>query len=126
MSARVGASAEQQLPWLVCEDAGLVVGYAYATTWKSRCAYRYSAETSVYLSQQCVRKGIGSKLMQELIVRLRALVLHSILAGIALPNEASIALHEKLGFEKVAHFKEVGRKFDRWIDVAYWELILEN
>ncbi|BAX79424.1 phosphinothricin acetyltransferase [Labilibaculum antarcticum] len=69
-------------------------------------------------------KGIGTKLYQELIERLTKLDLHVAIGGISLPNDESIALHEKFGFEKVAHFKEVGYKFNKWVDVGYWELIL--
>lgn len=114
------------LPWLVYEDQGVIHGYAYASKWKSRCAYQYSAEITVYLANDSTGNGIGSALYQELIERLRKLSFHSVIGGIALPNPASIALHEKMGFEKVAHFKEVGWKMNRWIDVGYWELIIQN
>ena len=114
-----------QLPWLVCENAGKVIGYAYASQWKSRCVYRRSVETTVYLEEGCVGQGFGRKLYDELIREILCLGYHALIGGIALPNPASIALHEKLGFEKVAHFKEVGWKFNRWIDVGYWEKILQ-
>ena len=106
------------------EDEGQVVGYAYASRWKSRCAYRYSVETTVYLSSAATGKGFGSLLYEHLIAELRQRSIHSLIGGIALPNNASVSLHEKLGFEKVAHFKEVGWKFNQWIDVGYWELII--
>ena len=112
------------LPWLVIEDEGQVVGYAYASRWKSRCAYRFSVETTVYLSSAATGKGFGSLLYEHLIADLRQRSIHSLIGGIALPNPASVSLHEKFGFEKVAHFKEVGWKFNQWIDVGYWELIL--
>ncbi|EGM68484.1 phosphinothricin N-acetyltransferase [Shewanella sp. HN-41] len=80
----------------------------------------------MYLSQDAIGNGIGSRLYKALIERLRDLSIHSIIGGIALPNAASVALHEKLGFEKVAHFKEVGRKMNRWIDVGYWEMVLQD
>ena len=114
------------LPWLVSEDNGKVIGYAYASKWKSRCAYRFSAESTVYLAPDATGRGTGSRLYEELIAELNLSSLHSIIGGIALPNPASIALHEKCGFRKVAHFKEVGWKFNQWVDVGYWELILEN
>jgi L-amino acid N-acyltransferase YncA len=116
----------EELPWLVYEKKSSVLGYAYASQWKNRCAYRYSAESTVYLSRMSVGKGIGTQLLQALINRLRSLSLHSVIGGIALPNPASVALHEKMGFEKVAHFKEVGWKMNRWVDVGYWELVLQN
>ena len=112
------------LPWLVCESEGTVLGYAYATKWRVRSAYRYSAETSVYVAPGQGGKGIGSALYTTLLEELRAREIHMAIGGIAQPNPASVALHERLGFEKVAHFKQVGRKFDRWIDMGYWELQL--
>ena len=111
-------------PWLVYEDLGRIGGYAYATRWRPRAAYRFSAETTVYLAPDFQRRGIGRQLYVELIEKLRALGVHRAMGGIALPNAGSVALHERLGFKKVAHFPEVGRKFDRWIDVAYWQLEL--
>ena len=112
------------LPWLAYESGGVVIGYAYATKWRVRSAYRYSAETSVYVAPGQGGKGIGSALYQFLLEELRAREIHMAIGGIAQPNPASVALHERLGFEKVAHFKQVGRKFDRWIDMGYWELQL--
>ena len=112
------------LPWLVREDGGRVAGYAYATKWRVRSAYRFSAETSVYVEQGRGGQGIGSALYTALLAELRARGVHMAIGGIAQPNPASVALHERLGFVKVAHFSEVVRKFDRWIDVGYWELKL--
>ncbi|USX28015.1 GNAT family N-acetyltransferase [Oxalobacteraceae bacterium OTU3CINTB1] len=112
------------LPWLVYESEGTVLGYAYATKLRVRSAYRYSAETSVYVAPGQGGKGIGSALYTTLLEELRAREIHMAIGGIAQPNPASVALHERLGFEKVAHFKQVGRKFDRWIDMGYWELQL--
>jgi len=114
----------ERLPWLVWEDDGAVVGWAYATAWKPRSAYRFSVETTVYVAASHQRRGVGDALYSKLIEDLRERKLHSAVGGIALPNEGSIALHEKLGFKKVAHFAEVGRKLDRWVDVGYWQLIL--
>ena len=112
-----------RFPWLVWDD-GAVVGWAYATPWKTRSAYRFSVETTVYLATSHQGRGIGASLYRALIDELRARDVHSAVGGIALPNPASVALHEKLGFRKVAQFAEVGRKFDRWVDVGYWQLIL--
>ncbi|NRR32912.1 N-acetyltransferase family protein [Oxalobacteraceae bacterium] len=113
-----------KLPWLVCEEAGQVIGYAYATPWRVRSAYRFSVESSVYVSHAHPRKGVGLRLYQALIADLRQREIHMVIGGIAQPNPASVALHERMGFEKVAHFKQVGRKFERWVDVGYWELAL--
>ncbi len=106
------------------DDGGAVVGWAYATAWKARSAYRFSVETTVYVAASHQGRGIGAALYGALLGDLRGRELHSAVGGIALPNPASVALHEKLGFKKIAHFAEVGRKFDRWVDVGYWQLIL--
>lgn len=111
-------------PWLVDERDGVVVGYSYAARWHERCSYRLSAETTVYVDTDRRGLGAGAALYGALIEELRRHGYHTAVGGIALPNPASVALHEKLGFRKVAHFAEIGRKFDRWIDVGYWQLIL--
>jgi len=111
-------------PWLVAEEAGRILGYAYASGWKSRCSFRYSLETTVYLDRTATGRGLGTALYTALITNLRQTKTHALIGGISLPNAASVALHEKLGFQKIGHFKEVGYKLERWIDVGYWELIL--
>lgn len=111
-------------PWVVFEEGGAVGGYAYASRWRPRAAYRHSVECTVYLAPGCQRRGLGTELYRALIDRLRPLGVHQVIGGAALPNPGSVALHERLGFRKVAHFTEVGRKFDRWIDVGYWQLAL--
>jgi phosphinothricin acetyltransferase len=118
---RLGEVASASLPWLVVENTGAIAGYAYATKWHGRCAYRYSAESTVYLEAGQTGRGYGTRLYTELMGDLRARSIHAVMGGIALPNAASIALHEKLGFSKVAHFREVGFKFGQWIDVGYWQ-----
>ena len=123
MAQRIG-DVTARLPWLVAEEQGAILGYAYATQWRTRSAYRLSVETTVYVSPDHMRRGLGSALYRELILQLRRLGLHAAVGGIALPNPASIALHEKLGFQKIGQFVEIGRKLDRWVDVGYWQLIL--
>lgn len=113
------------LPWYVEEQDGEILGYAYATPWRVRSAYRFSVESTVYVAASHAGKGIGKRLYQTLIADLRQRGIHVVLGGIAQPNVASVALHESLGFEKVAHFKDVGRKFEQWVDVGYWELRLD-
>lgn len=110
-------------PFLVAEREAEILGYAYATPFKLRDAYRHSAEVSVYVKRGAHGRGIGTGLYTELFAALYQNDAHALIAGIALPNEASIRLHEGFGFEKVAHFREVGRKFGRWIDIGYWELL---
>jgi phosphinothricin acetyltransferase len=121
MARRIEEVQSEGLPWLVAIRKSTISGYAYATKWRTRPAYRFSAEVTVYVDPSCGRLGIGSRLYEELFSRLQARGIHAVMGGIALPNEASVALHEKFGFCKVAHFKEVGFKFNRWIDVGYWQ-----
>src|SRR4029453_6018950 len=124
MSRRIEEIQTASLPWLVAERQGVVVGYAYAMKWRPRWGYRFSPEVTVYLAPAQVGRGIGSLLYAPLLTSLRERQFHAAMGGIALPNDASIALHEKFGFKKVAHFDQVGFKFNRWIDVGYWQLIL--
>ena len=123
MAQRIG-DVTARLPWLVAEEQGAILGYAYATPWKARSAYRFSVETTVYVAPGHMRRGLGAALYRQLIDELRVRGVHAAVGGIALPNAASIALHEKLGFTKIGQFVEIGRKLDRWVDVGYWELIL--
>lgn len=111
-------------PWLVFEEHNEIVGYTYARRWRDRAAYRHTVETGTYLDARFTGKGIGTQLKQALLDELKARGFHAVISGIALPNPASVALCEKFGFIKVAHFSEVGRKFNRWIDVGYWQLKL--
>jgi phosphinothricin acetyltransferase len=124
MARRIEEAGSASLPWLVAEREGKVAGYAYATPWRVRSAYRFSVEVTVYVDPGCPRMGIGSRLYEQVLPRLKARGLHAALGVIALPNDASVAFHERFGFAKVAHLREVGFKFDRWIDVGYWQLML--
>jgi len=124
MADRVTAIGRLSLPWLVAETEGAIVGYAYAGKWRERSAYRFAVESTVYLDPNRMGRGIGTQLYRGLLAQLRATSVHTVLGGIALPNSASVALHEKLGFTKVAQLEEVGFKLGRWIDVAYWQLLL--
>ncbi|MGZ5201194.1 MAG: arsinothricin resistance N-acetyltransferase ArsN1 family B [Telluria sp.] len=121
MGCRIQAVQDGKLPWLVAEIDGRVVGYAYATKWKERSAYRFSVETSVYLDAAVHGRGVASALYERLLEALRAAGIHTVIGGIAQPNPASVRLHEKFGFEQVGLFRQVGRKFDRWVDVGYWQ-----
>jgi L-amino acid N-acyltransferase YncA len=108
-------------PWLVMVVEGVVVGYAYASTWRSRPAYRYALESTIYMDRKRSGKGWGTVLYSALLDELKQQGIHAVIGSIALPNPISVHLHEKLGFIKVAHFPEVGYKFDRWIDVGFWQ-----
>lgn len=123
MSRRI-VSVSETLPWLVMETDGIVDGYAYATKWRERSAYRFSVELSVYLAPSAIGKGCGALLYENLFEHLRQSGVHLLIAGIALPNENSVKLHKKMGFIKVAHFAEVGFKNNQWVDVAYWQRLL--
>ena len=117
------------MPWLVFvndSDHATVLGHAFAKPWKERAAYRYTVETSVYIAANSTGKRIGTALYERLFEELKKLEIHTAIAGIALPNPGSISLHEKFGFEKVAHFKRTGRKFNRWIDVGYWQKTIKG
>jgi phosphinothricin acetyltransferase len=112
--------------YLVAEDQNELVGYAYAHQYRPRPAYDRTVEVSVYTKPGYERKGVASTLYAQLIPMTFRAGFHTILAGIALPNEASVQFHEKFGFTKAAHFREVGRKFDRWIDVGFWQLTAKS
>ncbi|TDT67017.1 phosphinothricin acetyltransferase [Hypnocyclicus thermotrophus] len=110
--------------WIVYEENNKILGYAYVGKWRERTAYKFTVESSIYLDKNYTGKGIGEKLYRELIKTSKNKGLKAIMGVISIPNESSIKLHEKLGFYKAGYFKEVGIKFDKWIDVAYYQLNL--
>lgn len=114
----------KRYPWFVLEENKEVIAFAYAGLWKDKSAYDQSVEGTIYIKNGHEGKRIGTTLYSYLIDYLRENNYHSILGVISLPNDYSIALHEKLKFEKVAHFKEIGKKFNKHIDVGCWQLIL--
>lgn len=120
------ASAEAGEHLLVAEREGAVVGYAYSTAYRPRLAYARTRETSVYLAPEAVGRGLGRALYADLLDRLRGDGMHVALGVIALPNDASEALHRAFGFERVGVLPEVGHKFGRWIDTAFWALGLQE
>ncbi len=118
--------ATPRLPWLVAEVAGLVAGYAYASVHRGRSAYRWSADSSVYIDLGHQGKGLGRLLYEQLINDIRALGYVSLFAGIALPNGGSVALHESMGFRAVGVFPDVGYKQGCWRDVGWWHKMLSS
>jgi phosphinothricin acetyltransferase len=126
MAGRLEVIRSASLPWLVADRDGQVAGYAYAGKWGGRCSYRFSVESTVYVDPAAVGQRVGTALYEALLDTLRDRSVHVVIGGIALPNPASVALHEKLGFQKVAHFREVGFKFNKWIDVGYWQTALQG
>lgn len=119
--ARRIAHTTDSYPWLVARRDGAIAGYAYAHRHRERSAYRFSVEVSVYVAQEARGKGIARALYSELFARLSERGFHNAFAGIALPNDASVALHERSGFVKIGVFEEIGFKFGRWIDVAWYQ-----
>ena len=122
--ARRIAETSAQYPYLVTEADGVVAGYACASSWKRRSAYRFAAESTIYLAPDAQGRGLGRPLYVALLAAMKARGLHCAIGGIALPNPESIRLHEKLGFTPIGRFREVGWKFNRRIDVGYWEIVL--
>jgi phosphinothricin acetyltransferase len=112
-------------PVIVAEAGGRVIGWGALSAYHARSAYRYTVENSVYVHHRHHRRGIGSLLLQELIVRARNLGYHAIIAGIDADQTASVALHAKFHFKPVGHLEQVGFKFGRWLDVLYMELLLD-
>lgn len=115
---------DQDFPVFVAIDEGRIVGLSSIGVFRAWAAYKYSVENSVYVASDCRGKGVGKLLIPPLIDAAKKLKLHTIIAGIDASNEASIRLHEHFGFEEVAHFKEVGYKFNRWLDLKFLQLIL--
>jgi L-amino acid N-acyltransferase YncA len=111
-------------PWLVAEHDGVVVGFAYAAPHRARPAYRWTAETSVYIAGGHQGNGVGRELYHALIELLRRQGLHVVLAGITLPNDASAGLHRAIGFEQVGLYRRIGYKAGAWRDVSWWQLVL--
>lgn len=112
--------------WLVAEEDGHVVGYAYAAQFHPRAAYRWSTEASIYLGPEARGRGIGKDLLAELLERLKAMGFVNVFGGTALPNPASERLLESFGFKKVAHWEQVGFKLGAWHDVSWRQLTLQE
>ena len=124
ITERIATVRAAGLPWLVAEEGGRVVGYAYASKWHARAGYRFTVESTVYLDPTATGRGTGSLLYEALLTAVRPTGAHVVMATIALPNPVSVALHEKFGFAKVGHLREIGFKLERWIDIGYWQLTL--
>ncbi len=116
----------EKYPYLVAEEDGVVVGYAYASTYYARAAYDWAVELSVYVSQDARGQGVGSKLYDALEDLLEQMGYIHFLACISLPNEASLALHRKRGYQQVAHFPKIGYKFNRWHDIVWLQKSLDK
>ncbi len=125
MQARIQTTLER-LPWLVSESGGEIVGYAYASRHRERAAYQWSADVSVYVAAGARRKGIGRELYAPLLGILQDLSYYSALAGIVLPNPASVGLHEAMGFRPIGIYRNIGYKRGAWHDVGWWQCQLRE
>lgn len=117
---------KKKFPWLVYEKDNQIAGYAYASSHRERVAYQWSAEVSVYLAPQFQGQGIGTQLYRKLFPMVKALGIRNVYAGITLPNVASEKIHQKMGFQSVGVYQNVGFKFSRWHDVAWYALELQS
>lgn len=126
MRARILRTLDDGYPWLVAADGDAILGYAYATRHRARAGYRWSVDSTVYLAEWARGQGIGKALYGELFERLRALRFHNVFAGIALPNDASVALHQTMGFTHVGTYRRVGHKLGAWYDTSWWQLRLTD
>ncbi|MEL6375125.1 MAG: arsinothricin resistance N-acetyltransferase ArsN1 family B [Pseudomonadota bacterium] len=131
MAQRIASTQDAGYPYLVAREAagaaqgdGTLLGYAYASAYRARSAYRFSVEVSVYMAGNAQRAGTARALYERLFEPLRARDCHAMVAGITLPNEASVGFHEAMGFTPVGIFREVGLKFGTWHDVGYWQRTL--
>ncbi|MFD1613057.1 arsinothricin resistance N-acetyltransferase ArsN1 family B [Sphingomonas tabacisoli] len=125
MCARI-AKLAGRYPWLVADEDGAVLGYAYACQFRDRSAYRWAVETTVYVADGAQRRGVGQLLYRALIEALRKQGFTQAIAAISLPNDASIKLHELVGFKRAGVYREVGWKQGRWVDVGLWQLQLAD
>lgn len=111
-------------PYFVLEENGKIIGFTYAVQWRPKNAYRFIYESTIYLMPGITRKGLGTLLYDTLIDECRRRGLHSLIACIAVPHDMSVNFHEKKGFSKVGYVKEAGFKFNRWVDIGFWQLFL--
>jgi L-amino acid N-acyltransferase YncA len=114
-----------RFPWLICDNENELLGYAYASSHRERVAYRWSVDVAIYISETCRGQGIATALYQVLFQLLRIQGYFNAYAGITLPNPASLRLHQKLGFEQVGIYRQVGYKSGAWHDVSWWGLRLQ-
>jgi len=118
------AKKAQGFPVFVAEEDGRIVGFSSIGPFRAWAAYKYSVENSVYVASDARGKGIGKLLIPPLLDASKSLGMHTVIAGIDATNEASIKLHKRFGFEEVAHFKQVGWKFERWLDLKFLQVMI--
>jgi phosphinothricin acetyltransferase len=125
MSKRIAATLTS-CPFIVIEEEDGVLGYAYAGPHRARPSYRWSVDVTVYTAPHAQRRGLGRALYTELLDRLIRQGFHAAFAGIALPNDKSVGLHEALGFHHLGTYREVGFKLGKWHDVGWWQRPLHD
>lgn len=125
MKQRMKEIIESGYSFFVGETEGNVIGYYYTHRWNNRCAYATTVEESIYLKKDETGKGYGTQLFEHLLAHIDKKKTHALIAGICIPNEGSVRLHEKFGFRQISHMKEIGRKFGQWQDVGHWQLIFK-
>lgn len=118
------AKTRARYPFLIAEVDGALAGYCKAGLWRDRAAYAWTPESGIYVDPARHRRGVGRALYLALFDELRARGFHSVIGGITLPNEASVRLHEAVGFTQVGFIREAGFKFDRWWDIGFWQKML--
>ncbi len=125
MKRRINEVLELGYSFFVGESEGKIIGYYYTHLWNKRRAYATTVEESIYLDKDEVSKGYGTKMFEHLLQHIDRGKTHVLIAGITIPNESSVQLHEKFGFKQVSCMKEIGQKFDQWRDVGHWLLHLD-
>ncbi len=126
MRQRIKGFLDEDYPYFVGEINGIIVGYCYLHNWNNRCAYSSTKEVTVYLDKDQKDKGLGTILYQHLFKEIYKKDIHALIAGICIPNDGSVRLHEKFGFKQASRMKEIGWKFDQWRDVGHWQLVINQ
>jgi phosphinothricin acetyltransferase len=124
MRQRINEIIDNGYLFYVGQVDGKIIGYYYTHRWHNRCAYVTTVEDSIYLDKDETGKGYGTQLFEHLLEHIDKATIHVLIAGICIPNEGSVRLHEKFGFKQISHMKEIGRKFGEWLDVGHWQLIV--
>lgn len=126
MRERIKEAMDSDSPYYVAEAEGKIAGYYYLHEWNRKSAYSTTKEVTIYLDKEATGKGLGSQLFHHLLETVDRKTTHVLLSGITLPNDPSVKLHEKFGFQQVSHLKQVGWKLNQWQDVGHWQLILNG
>ena len=126
MQKRIQEVIDSECPWYIGEVDGKIAGYVYLHNFHPRTAFSKTKEVAIYLHKDYLEKGFGSALINYLLRKINTKEIHVLIAGITIPNEKSIRMHEKFGFKQVSLMKEVGWKFNQWVDIGYWQLTFDT